>query len=180
MSSKTNLCSLLFKLSLCLNFQYKSLQKVHFLFSKPFVLFDDKVIYVLLKKACFIEFCVCCMNNKNMYIYLYINDFIIYLVVASLQFHKLQQKYIHMKQLQGFTNEHTIGMGTFSSEVLATIQTFPTSGSIALNVVNTQASMAHLFHRNLLRLERTFIEVNSRIFNIIHVRHLRFLSNTLN
>lgn len=40
--------------------------------------------------------------------------------------------------------------------------------------------MAHLFHRNLLRLERTFIEVNSRIFNIIHVRHLRFLSNTLN
>lgn len=75
------------------------------------------------------------MNNKNMYIYLYINDFIIYLVVASL--HKLQQKYIHMKQLQGFTNEHTIGMGTFSSEVLATIQTFPTSGSIALNVVNT-------------------------------------------
>lgn len=155
------------------------------LFSKPFVLFNDKVIYyVLLKKACFIKFCVCCMNNKNMYIYiyiyLYINDFIIFLVVASLQLHKLQQKYIHMKQLQGFTNEHTIGMGTFSSEVLATIQTFPTSGSIALNVVNTQASMAHLFHRNLLRLERTFIEVNSRIFNIIHVRHLRFLSNTLN
>lgn len=172
---------MIFKLSLCLNFQYKSLQKVHFLFSKPFVLFNDKVIYyVLLKKACFIEFCVCCMNNKNMYIYLYINDFIIYLVVASLQLHKLQQKYIHMKQLQGFTNEHTIGMGTFSSEVLATIQTFPTSGSIALNVVNTQASMAHLFPRNLLRLERTFIEVNSRIFNIIHVRHLRFLSNTLN